>query len=72
MSASMDQQFIEFVVKSLVSRPDAVRVTRRIDNIAFKNHLGERMDLCVNMRRREAEQQHRPPSPKAHDWLLKL
>lgn len=31
MSASMDQQFIEFVVKSLVSRPDAVRVTRRID-----------------------------------------
>lgn len=31
MNASMDQQFVEFVVKSLVSRPDAVRITRRID-----------------------------------------
>lgn len=31
MNASMDQQFVEFVVKSLVSRPDAVRIARRID-----------------------------------------
>lgn len=28
---SIDQQFVEFVVKSLVSNPDAVTVTRRID-----------------------------------------
>src|SRR5690348_10138385 len=31
MSASIDQQFVEFVVKSLVSKPDAVVVERRID-----------------------------------------
>jgi len=31
MSASIDQQFVEFVVKSLVSKPDAVSVERRID-----------------------------------------
>src|SRR5215471_3636583 len=29
--SSIDQQFVEFVVKSLVSKPDAVRVERRID-----------------------------------------
>jgi predicted RNA-binding protein YlqC (UPF0109 family) len=29
--SSIDQQFIEFVVKSLVSKPDAVQVDRRID-----------------------------------------
>lgn len=29
--ASIDQQFIEFIVKSLVSKPDAVTVERRID-----------------------------------------
>lgn len=29
--SSIDQQFIEFVVKSLVGKPDAVQVTRRID-----------------------------------------
>jgi hypothetical protein len=29
--SSIDQQFIEFVVKSLVGNPDAVEVTRRID-----------------------------------------
>lgn len=29
--SSIDQQFVEFVVKSLVSNPDAVEVTRRID-----------------------------------------
>src|ERR1700683_2574692 len=29
--SSIDQQFIEFVVKSLVSKPDAVKVDRRID-----------------------------------------
>lgn len=28
---SIDQQFVEFVVKSLVNNPDAVEVTRRID-----------------------------------------
>lgn len=31
MSTSIDQQFVEFVVKSLVSKPDAVAVERRID-----------------------------------------
>ena len=31
MSTSIDQQFVEFVVKSLVSKPDAVQVERRID-----------------------------------------
>lgn len=29
--SSIDQQFVEFVVKSLVNNPDAVRVERRID-----------------------------------------
>lgn len=28
---SIDQQFVEFIVKSLVSTPDAVKVERRID-----------------------------------------
>ena len=31
MGTSIDQQFVEFVVKSLVSKPDEVSVTRRID-----------------------------------------
>src|SRR3569833_1136786 len=31
MPSSIDQQFIEYVVKSLVSNPDAVKVERRID-----------------------------------------
>src|SRR5215469_12379524 len=31
MSNSIDQQFVEFVVKSLVSKPDEVQVERRID-----------------------------------------
>src|SRR3954471_1095085 len=31
MNSSIDQQFVEFVVKSLVSNPDAVIVERRID-----------------------------------------
>lgn len=31
MDSSIDQQFVEFVVKSLVSNPDAVQVARRID-----------------------------------------
>jgi predicted RNA-binding protein YlqC (UPF0109 family) len=30
-STSIDQQFVEFVVRSLVSKPDAVQVERRID-----------------------------------------
>lgn len=29
--SSIDQQFVEFIVKSLVSNPDAVNVERRID-----------------------------------------
>lgn len=29
--SSIDQQFVEFIVKSLVSSPDAVQVARRID-----------------------------------------
>lgn len=31
MNSSIDQQFVEFVVKSLVSHPDAVQIDRRID-----------------------------------------
>ncbi len=29
--SSIDQQFVEYIVKSLVSKPDAVKVERRID-----------------------------------------
>ncbi|HVC35856.1 MAG TPA: KH domain-containing protein [Candidatus Dormibacteraeota bacterium] len=29
--SSIDQQFVEFVIKSLVSNPDAVKIERRID-----------------------------------------
>ena len=31
MSTSIDEQFVEFVVKSLVNKPDAVKVNRTID-----------------------------------------
>jgi uncharacterized protein len=31
MDNSIDQQFVEFVVKSLVNQPDAVKVDRRVD-----------------------------------------
>jgi predicted RNA-binding protein YlqC (UPF0109 family) len=31
MSSSIDQQFVEYVVKSLVSNPDAVSIERTID-----------------------------------------
>lgn len=31
MNNSIDQQFVEFIVKSLVSNPDAVQIERRID-----------------------------------------
>lgn len=31
MSSTIDQQFIEFIVKSLVGNPEAVKVERRID-----------------------------------------
>ncbi len=31
MATSIDQQFIEFIVKSLVNNPDAVKIDRRID-----------------------------------------
>jgi predicted RNA-binding protein YlqC (UPF0109 family) len=30
-SSTIDQQFIEYIVKSLVGKPDAVKVERRID-----------------------------------------
>src|SRR5579859_3748526 len=29
--SSIDQQFVEFILKSLVSKPDAVQIERRID-----------------------------------------
>lgn len=29
--SNIDQQFVEFIVKSLVSKPDAVKIERRID-----------------------------------------
>src|ERR1700752_2718250 len=31
MAVSIDQQFIEYIVKSLVNHPDAVKIERRID-----------------------------------------
>jgi predicted RNA-binding protein YlqC (UPF0109 family) len=31
MSSTIDQQFIEYIVKSLVSKPDEVKIERRID-----------------------------------------
>src|SRR5579872_792708 len=31
MSNTIDQQFVEYIVKSLVSKPDAVSIERRID-----------------------------------------
>jgi predicted RNA-binding protein YlqC (UPF0109 family) len=31
MSNSIDQQFVEYIVKSLVGNPDAVQIERRID-----------------------------------------
>lgn len=31
MNATIDQQFIDFIVKSVVSKPDAVKVDRRVD-----------------------------------------
>ena len=31
MSTTIDQQFVEFIVKSLVGNPDAVQIERRID-----------------------------------------
>lgn len=31
MANTIDQQFVEFIVKSLVGKPDAVKVERRID-----------------------------------------
>src|SRR5476651_666041 len=31
MASSIDQQFIEYIVKSLVGKPDAVSIERRID-----------------------------------------
>lgn len=31
MSSTIDQQFIEYIIKSLVGKPDAVKVERRVD-----------------------------------------
>lgn len=31
MATSIDQQFVEFIVKSLVNNPDGVKIDRRID-----------------------------------------
>jgi len=31
MSSTIDQQFVEYIVKSLVGNPDAVKIERRID-----------------------------------------
>src|ERR1700761_9673091 len=31
MAASIDQQFVEYIVKSLVNNPDGVKIDRRID-----------------------------------------
>ncbi len=31
MAVSIDQQFIEYIIKSLVGKPDAVKIERRID-----------------------------------------
>lgn len=31
MSATIDEQFVEYVVKSLVGNPDAVKIARRVD-----------------------------------------
>lgn len=31
MATSMDQQFVEYIVKSLVNNPDGVKIERRID-----------------------------------------
>lgn len=42
MSNSIDQQFIEFVVKSLVSHPDDVKIERTIDE------KGVLLELTVN------------------------
>lgn len=40
--SSIDQQFVEFIVKSLVSNPDSVSVERRIDE------KGVLLELTVN------------------------
>ena len=42
MSATIDQQFVEYIVKSLVSNPDDVKVERRIDE------KGVLLELTVN------------------------
>ena len=39
---SIDQQFIEYIIKSLVSKPDAVKIDRRIDD------LGVLLELTVD------------------------
>jgi len=31
MSATIDEQFVEYVVKSLVEHPDEVKIARRVD-----------------------------------------
>lgn len=42
MATSIDQQFVEYIVKSLVNNPDAVSIERRIDE------KGVLLELTVN------------------------
>ena len=42
MTSTIDQQFVEFIVKSLVGNPDAVQIERRIDE------KGVLLDLTVD------------------------
>jgi len=42
MAVSIDQQFVEYIVKSLVGHPDEVKVERRIDE------KGVLLELTVN------------------------
>jgi len=38
--STIDQQFIEYIVKSLVSKPDAVVIDRRVDEKAcYLNYM---------------------------------
>mgnify|MGYP003381329247 CR=1 FL=1 len=42
MSATIDEQFVEYVVKSLVGHPDDVKIDRRVDE------KGVLLELTVN------------------------
>ena len=59
MSNTIDQQFVEFIVKSLVGNPDAVIVARSVDEKAHVEMQmlgllctrGNRMDVEIENRR---------------------